>query len=307
MATAIDDLKGYVDRALERFLPGKESPPSPALHEAMRYAVLPGGKRIRPILTFLAAQSLGAPFAAATRPACAIELIHCYSLIHDDLPCMDDDDERRGRPTLHRVFGPALAVLAGDALIPLAFEVVSSEDAVRELGASLAARLTWEIARAAGSAGIVGGQAMEMDVRAAAADGAGDPEKWLSRLAALKTGALFTASARCGALAAGASQEQLAALTSFAENIGLAFQIVDDLLDKDQDRKVKPGRSCAGPPSACWRDPGIPVSFGGLRDAAAVMAQAKALVTAGLEAIECLGPPADALRDLARKLLERAG
>ncbi|HHY46457.1 MAG TPA: hypothetical protein GX506_04060, partial [Firmicutes bacterium] len=159
------DLREYVDGALDRFLPAKSSPPSPTLHEAMRYAVLPGGKRIRPILTFLTAEALGVPFSSATRPACAIEIIHCYSLIHDDLPCMDDDDERRGQPTAHRAFGPAMAVLAGDALIPLAFELICSEEAVQELGAPLSAKLAWEIARAAGSLGMVGGQALEMDVR----------------------------------------------------------------------------------------------------------------------------------------------
>lgn len=208
-----------VEETLEELLPGKETQPAD-LHEAMRYAVFPGGKRLRPMLVLLAAKVTGGDPSKVLRPAAAVELVHCYSLVHDDLPCMDDDDLRRGRPTCHKRFGEAMAVLVGDALLTLAFE------AMAEGGVEAVSTL----ARAAGSQGMVGGQAADM---AAEAHGAGavsavDDVAWIHDH---KTGALITACLEVGALAGGGSRETLAALREYGRLCGRAFQIADDCLD----------------------------------------------------------------------------
>jgi geranylgeranyl diphosphate synthase type II len=207
-----------VERALDDMLPGVEEPPAD-LHRAMRYALFPGGKRLRPTLALLGARVCGGDLGAALRPAAALECLHTYSLVHDDLPCMDDDGLRRGRPTCHVEFGDALAVLAGDALLTLSFEVVSEggREAVRAL------------ARAAGSLGMVGGQAADL---AAEAEGSGAHS--LDRVAWIhdhKTGALIMASLEVGALAGGGDLSRLAELRAYGELLGRAFQIADDCLD----------------------------------------------------------------------------
>jgi geranylgeranyl diphosphate synthase type II len=209
-----------IEAALDAALPADSEPP-PTLHRAMRYAVFGGGKRLRPLCTLLGARAAGGDEAAALPAACAIELVHSYSLVHDDLPCMDDDDVRRGRPTVHRAFDEAIAVLAGDALLTLAFEVVASR-----LPAPTAGRVAAELARAAGSRGMVGGQADDLDAE-------GDE---LARDAVLsidsrKTAALFSAAFRTGAICAGAPRPAEEALARIGFDLGVAFQIVDDLLD----------------------------------------------------------------------------
>lgn len=215
-----------VDAALERLLPaGADS-----LSSAMRYAVLGAGKRVRPALTLAATECLGAPAAAALPAACALELIHNYSLVHDDLPAMDNDDLRRGRPTVHRAFGEAEAILAGDALLTLAFEHISAGSQEAGVDPGRIVSLTAELAVAAGAAGMCGGQALELALTGVPVDT--DRLRMLSRL---KTGALFRVACRLGAIVAGAAEPELAALTSFGEAIGLAFQITDDLLDAAQD------------------------------------------------------------------------
>ncbi len=236
-------LRGLVDGALDAVLPPESIPPQ-ALHGAMRYAVFPGGKRVRPLLALAAALAAsrrmngpghdGEATVRRTMPcAVAVELVHSYSLIHDDLPAMDNDDLRRGRPTVHRAFGEALALLAGDALLPLAFEVLSAEEARRLMGPEAAAATVHELAHAAGSLGMAGGQAVDI---AGATSGARPPRpEEVEGLADLKTGALIRAAVRCGAIAAGAGQREFYALTRYAELFGRAFQVFDDLRDMAED------------------------------------------------------------------------
>lgn len=217
----LDDLRPHIEGELNRWL-ATEGEIQPVLARAMRYSVFSGGKRVRPVLTLLACRAVSGGFEAALPAACAVEMIHSYSLIHDDLPCMDDDDVRRGKPTSHRVFGEALAVLAGDALQALAFEILSDEGTGYIPEQAL--RMTGELARACGSAGMVGGQVLDIggEVR--------DLEN-LNLLHATKTGALFQAAVRLGGIAGGAAPGALQALTEYGREFGLAFQIADDVLD----------------------------------------------------------------------------
>ena len=212
-----------LDRRLGRLLPSAREAPA-RLHRAMRYAVLGGGKRIRPILCLEAAALFGPRPKGIDDLACAIEFIHSYSLIHDDLPALDNDDLRRGRPTCHRKFGEATAILAGDALLTLAFEVVTSipaSDAERRL------QIARELAGAAGTrGGMIAGQMADLE-----AEGKRLSPRRLETIHRGKTGALIRASVRTGALYAGARKKALARLSRFGEDLGLAFQIVDDILD----------------------------------------------------------------------------
>ncbi|MDE2180941.1 MAG: polyprenyl synthetase family protein [candidate division NC10 bacterium] len=231
----LEERRLLIDEALERHLPGVGDPPK-EIHEAVRYSVFAGGKRLRPILVLAAAEAAGGGVEQALGAAAAIELIHTYSLIHDDLPAMDDDDFRRGRPTCHKVYGEAMAILAGDALLTQAFILLSrtpSTDQGEPLGAAYMQttaearlRVIQEIAQAAGSKGMVGGQVVDILHE--------DREVDLPTLQYLhthKTGALIRACLRVGGILASAGPEQLEALTRYGERIGLAFQIVDDILD----------------------------------------------------------------------------
>lgn len=218
-----------VDAALERLF---QAPASDLerLYAAMRYSVINGGKRVRPLLVYAACESLGGDLAQADGAACAVELIHAYSLVHDDLPAMDDDDLRRGQPTTHIAFDEACAILAGDALQSLAFEVLGS-DAGNPADAALRLRMLATLSRAAGPAGMVGGQAIDL-----AAVGIKIDQQALERMHRHKTGALIEASVVLGAMASGkASATQLTALQQYAQAIGLAFQVQDDILDVESD------------------------------------------------------------------------
>jgi len=214
-----------VERTLDEVLPGEDVPPA-LLHRAMRYAVFSGGKRLRPLLCLAMCEAVGGAADAACRPAAAVELLHAYTLVHDDLPCMDDDDERRGRPTVHVAFGEANAVLAGDALQALAFEVAAATVPPAGGGAGAVVR---ELAVAAGSRGVAGGQVQDL-----AAPGTTDRAaiRFVHRH---KTADLFQAAAGLGALAGGASEPALAAARRFGASLGMAFQIVDDLLDDEDE------------------------------------------------------------------------
>jgi geranylgeranyl diphosphate synthase type II len=205
------------------------------LHRAMRYSVFSGGKRIRPALCMMSAAAVGADPQIAVLPGAAVELLHTYTLIHDDLPSMDDDDMRRGKPTCHKVFGEALAILAGDALQTLAFEIAAQTGS---------ATIVTELARAAGSCGVIGGQVEDIAERTVRADAVA-----VNFVHQHKTADLFCAAVRMGAIAGGASPAQLAALTQYATGIGVAFQITDDVLDADQgpaaaDGKPRDGVTC---------------------------------------------------------------
>ncbi len=193
----------------------------PLLLEAMRYSVFPGGKRFRPLLVLSACEAVGGDISGALPIACAIELIHNYSLIHDDLPCMDNDDFRRGRPSSHKKFGCAVALLAGDALLTYAFEILG-----KWLTGDLLKRVLLEIAYASGPAGMVGGQLLDIT------------EGKIEDIHFKKTMALIRASVRCGAIAGGASENELYLLTGYAERLGIAFQIVDDILDFGKEERL---------------------------------------------------------------------
>ena len=217
------ETQALIDTELERLIPSESTPPN-TVHSAIRWSVFAGGKRFRPILLRAAGECFGASTSTLLRTACAVEMIHAYSLIHDDLPSMDDDDLRRGRATCHIRFGEAAAILAGDALQTLAFKTIAEDEG---LTASQRVRLVREIATASGTpSGMVAGQALDLDAEYRSVDG-----EELEQIHRLKTGALITTSARCGAIIANASDAELLVVTDYAAQLGLLFQITDDLLD----------------------------------------------------------------------------
>jgi geranylgeranyl diphosphate synthase type II len=219
-----EDLRA-VDAALDRLLPAESSRPA-SIHSAMRYSVFAGGKRVRPILCLEAARIFTAEVAPALHPACAIEFIHTYSLIHDDLPALDNDDLRRGKPTCHKKFGEAIAILAGDALLTLAFEAIGATPAPAERRV----KILTEIAAAAGTVnGMVGGQVADLE-----AEGKGSDPEMLEYIHRSKTAALIRAAITSGALCAGANEADVARLRRFGETIGWAFQVTDDILDVEE-------------------------------------------------------------------------
>jgi geranylgeranyl diphosphate synthase, type II len=214
-----------VDEALRNCVPAESTPPE-SIHKAMRYSLFAGGKRIRPILCIAAAWAVSDSPIGIESAASALELIHTYSLIHDDLPALDNDDLRRGRPTCHKVFGEAIAILAGDALLTLAFQVLAQLDC----GPERKTRLIEELAVASGTVnGMIGGQVHDLE-----GEGKHPTAPLLEAIHRAKTGALLKASLRMGAIYAGAGDDQLQALSCYGEHIGLAFQIVDDVLDVEQ-------------------------------------------------------------------------
>ena len=263
------------------------------LEDAVRYALQAGGKRIRPCLVYAAAQAVGSgntDVAALDDAACAMELVHTYSLIHDDLPAMDNDDLRRGRPTLHKAFDEATAILVGDGLQALAFELLASANG---LSAEARLQMVTVMAQAAGLGGMVGGQFVDI-----AATGSPLALVELQGLHALKTGALIRASLSLGGIAAGAPDADQAALEAFGEHLGLAFQVVDDILDVEGSAATlgKTGGKDAAAGKTTY------VSLLGLEGARSA---ADALLADGLEALECFGDNANPLRALARYIVQR--
>ncbi|MDA7088153.1 (2E,6E)-farnesyl diphosphate synthase [Pseudomonas sp. SA3-5] len=263
------------------------------LYQAMRYSVFNGGKRVRPLLVYAACEALGGEPARADAAACAVELIHAYSLVHDDLPAMDDDDLRRGQPTTHKAFDEAVAILAGDGLQSLAFEVLA--DAQRNPhSAELRLEMLVSLTRAAGPAGMVGGQAIDLGSVGQALDQAA-----LEIMHRHKTGALIEASVHLGALASGAADPRaLKALQGYAQAIGLAFQVQDDILDVESDT-VTLGKT-QGKDEANHK-PTYPALLG--LDAA--KAYALELRDLALHALRPFGQSAEPLRELARYIVER--
>lgn len=222
----LKEMQQVVDGALERYLPRADELPA-IIHQSMRYSMFAGGKRVRPILVLSSCNAVGGLLEKALPAACALEMIHTYSLIHDDLPAMDNDDFRRGNPTNHKVYGEATAILAGDGLLTEAFILLSGAEASRDLDPAIVRLVLHEIAVAAGSRGMIGGQVVDMESE-------GKKEIDLATVQYIhthKTGALIRASVRSGALIGGATCEELDALTRYGEAIGLAFQIADDILD----------------------------------------------------------------------------
>ena len=282
-------VEGVLDAALALPDPG-----TARLREAMRYSVLGAGKRLRPTLVYLTGESLGAPLERLDAPAAAVELIHVYSLVHDDLPAMDDDDLRRGRPTCHRAYDEATAILVGDALQALAFAVLANEPMA---GTSSETRLEMirVLARATGTGGMAGGQALDL-----AAVGHTLPIDAIENMHRRKTGALIEGSVVLGALAAGVSAgAELAALQSFGAEVGLAFQIQDDILDVEGDPALL-GKSTGA--DAALGKPTYPSTAG----LAASRARASALRDAAIAALTPLGARAAALAQLARYVVDRS-
>ena len=225
LAEYVAEQQTRVEQALQRWLPPESTPPE-SIHHAMRYSLFAGGKRIRPILCIAAAQAVSDSPSGIESAAGALEMVHTYSLIHDDLPALDNDDLRRGRPTCHKVFGEAMAILAGDALLTLAFQVLSQLNCepARKI------RLIEELAIAAGTVGgMIGGQVHDLE-----GEGKHPTAALLEAIHHAKTGALLKASLRIGGIYAGADDDQLRALSCYGENVGLAFQIIDDVLDVEQ-------------------------------------------------------------------------
>jgi len=285
LGPALQSLIQRAEQALDRHLPPAGHSPA-ELHRAMRYAVLSGGKRLRPLLVYAAAQALGHDSATLDAPACAVELIHAYSLVHDDLPAMDDDALRRGRPTCHIVFGEAMAILAGDALQALAFEILA-DDAARQVDAATGIAMLRALGRACGAEGMAGGQALDL-----AAVGRHLGLDQLEHMHACKTGALIRASVQLGALAAGADDGMLQSLDRYAHAVGLAFQVRDDILDVEGESAVI-GKT-AGKDAAADK-PTFP-SLIGLDASRARLAE---LTEQALAAIAPLGTRGELLRELA--------
>lgn len=219
----LSECRALVDERLDKLIPAEDAEPT-SVHSAIRWSLFAGGKRLRPALVLATGRTFGAQDALLVDAACALEMIHTYSLIHDDLPAMDDDDLRRGRPTCHIRFGEATAILAGDVLQTLAFQIIAEDES---LAASVRVRVIAEVARAAGTPeGMIAGQAYDLAAESHAVTG-----DELERIHRHKTGALIVASVRCGALIAEASARELEAVTRYAAALGLLFQITDDLLD----------------------------------------------------------------------------
>jgi geranylgeranyl diphosphate synthase, type II len=294
------DLKTYlaesaaqVDKALDRYLPAEDVLPA-SLHKAMRYSVFAGGKRLRPILLLAACQAVGGTDEKALPAACALEMVHTYSLIHDDLPAMDDDDFRRGRSTNHKVFGEATAILAGDALLTQAFLLLSGPDVGHDLPSDTVRKMIHILARSSGSMGMVGGQIVDMESEGRQVD-----FPVLEYIHIHKTGALILAAIQCGALVGGAEASAMGALTAYAEAAGLAFQIADDILDivGDQAQLGKPVGSDQS------RDK---ITYPALIGLTASRDRARELRDLAIRALDPLGDAAEPLRQIAHYIVDRS-
>ncbi len=226
----IKETAALVETALDQFLPTQDGPLGRVV-DAMRWGALDGGKRLRPFLAVAAADMFDCPRPRSVRVGCAVEMIHCYSLIHDDLPAMDDSDLRRGRPSVHKKYDDATAILAGDALLTQAFEILAEDETHPD--ANIRCALALELARASGKAGMVGGQMIDIYAEQKNFDLAG-----VTQLQRLKTGAIIRFSAIGGGIVGGGSAAEIAALSAYAEDLGLAFQIVDDILDETSDAQA---------------------------------------------------------------------
>jgi len=290
-----DTLKSYqarIDAALSRWLPPETTPPT-TLHAAMRYAVLGPGKRIRPVLVYATGDVFGTDSTRLDSAASAVEFIHAYSLIHDDLPAMDNDDLRRGRPTCHRAYDEATAILAGDALQALAFEVLARDPALDDAPAARIDMLR-ELAIASGSLGMAGGQAIDL-----AAVGQKITLSALEGMHAYKTGALIRASVRLGFMAAGQTNpDYRTRLDRYAERIGLAFQVQDDILDVEGETEV------IGKPQGSDQDRDKP-TYPNLLGMTEAKATAQRLCDEAVAALDCFDGRADTLRRIAEYIVRR--
>tara|TARA_B100000686_G_scaffold220623_1_gene227748 strand:+ start:1801 stop:2691 length:891 start_codon:yes stop_codon:yes gene_type:complete len=284
--------KDFIDQAITRFLPGEGAYPK-SIHESMRYSMLAGGKRLRPILVIAAAEALGESRCSVLPFAVAVEFIHTYTLIHDDLPALDDDNFRRGKPTNHKVFGEAIAILAGDALLTQAFIVMSDVASLGGIPEKEILRASHEMAGAIGSTGVIGGQVVDLESENKIVDAA-----TLEYIHVYKTGFLIRACVRCGAMLSQADPSQLSALSRYGENIGLAFQIIDDVLDIVGDKKML-GKDIG---SDLGRDKATYPALFGLEES---RKKAELLVETAIDSLETFDGRAQPLRDIARFFVER--
>ncbi len=278
-----------VDAALDRFIPKPATKPD-SIHKAMRYSLFAGGKRLRPALALAAAEACGGSVQAALHAACAVECIHTYSLIHDDLPCMDDDDLRRGRPTCHVVFGEGLAVLAGDSLLTLAFEILAQAQPTSRHGI---ADLVRELSVASGSRWLIAGQVLDLE-----GEGKAVSKAALKFIHQAKTAALLTCALRLGAMSADVTPSKLKALTDFGQALGLAFQVIDDILDVTQSTE-KLGKTAGKDVTAVKAT--YPALFG-LKKSRKLAAE---LTAEALAALKPFGKKAVLMRAIAESLLVR--
>jgi len=278
-----------VDSALNRLLPKSSAKPA-TIHRAMRYSLFAGGKRMRPILCLAAAEACGGGTGSALPAACAVECVHTYSLIHDDLPCMDDDDFRRGRLTSHKVFGEAIAVLAGDALLTVAFEILSE---IRETSRYKLKDFMVRLSFAAGSKKLIAGQVADLE-----GEGRKSSRAELRFIHECKTAAMIVASLELGAMSANATSRRLSALSAFGMNLGLAFQVIDDILDITQTSE-KLGKS-AGKDVAAQK-----TTYPALIGLEAARNEARRLTASAHKSLQPLGKEASRLDELADYLLAR--
>jgi len=290
------DLKAYlatrqkeVDRALDRFLPKASTKPA-TIHKAMRYSLFAGGKRLRPILCLAATEACGGKIATALPLACALECIHTYSLVHDDLPSMDNDDFRRGRATCHKVFGDSIAILAGDALLTIAFEIATNATPTRRYNLR---GIMSELAVAAGSCKLIAGQVADLE-----AEGRQTDRAQLRYIHENKTAAILATSVRFGAMSANATAKQLGAMTKFGRALGLAFQVIDDILDVTQTSE-KLGKS-AGKDVAAKK-----ATYPAVVGLDQSRAEARKLTRQAHDSLSGFGTKAELLHALANYLLER--
>lgn len=277
----------WIEEGLARYSDFGAGCPS-HLSAAIRHSLLAPGKRLRPLLVLLAARACGCDARTALPAACAVEMIHCYSLIHDDLPAMDDDDMRRGQPSCHAAFGEATAILAGDALIARSFEIIAED-----LPANVAAECCRELARAAGACQLVGGQADDLE-----SDSQQPSKEQLQAIHRRKTGAMFTVSLRLGGIIAGADKAQLNSLISYGDQLGLAFQIIDDLLDAEGTADAMGKRTQKDAERGKLTFPAV---YGN----EASRQQANQLIEGACDAVARIGPRAADLAALARFVLQR--
>ena len=282
-----------VEEYLDRYLPPESAPPE-TLSRAVRYSLFAGGKRLRPLLVLSAAEAVGGRVEDALPAAAAFELIHTYSLIHDDLPSMDDDSLRRGRPTSHVVFGEAMAILAGDALQSHAFALLADPPPPCRVASERRLRAVAELATAAGARGMVGGQVFDLESEGQPVDAAA-----LERIHRHKTGALIRAATRVGAIVGGGSDEDLERLTRFAEEAGLAFQIVDDILDVEGSAETL-GKS-AGKDEKAGK-----ATYPLVHGIEAARLQAEELVASALDRLEPFGAAGQPLAQLAERMIRRS-
>jgi geranylgeranyl diphosphate synthase type II len=288
----LQEQKALVDEALARYLPGEEHYP-PAIFQAMRYSVFAGGKRVRPILAIAAAEALGGTATDVLPLACALECIHTYSLIHDDLPALDNDDYRRGRLTNHKVFGEANAILAGDALLTFAFELMGDARHWPQFVPERVVQVMHEVAYAIGTFGMIGGQVVDLQM-----EGQNIDLPALQYIHAHKTGALIRTSVRSGAILGGGSPAAVEALTHYGTHIGLAFQIMDDILDVRGDEQLM-GKALRKD------DARRKATYPRLVGLAESEVRAQAAVTASIAALGIIGERGAVLRDLAHFIIAR--